>query len=790
MADEIILNIVEEVIAINIDNAEGTGDMLKSAYDSNNDGMVDLAQNSQKLNNQPASYYLSTVGGTITGDLLLTGDLKNTNNNTATGMLGGSTFNSGAYFQLTGSSFVGEPGKASGEIVIGNQADSKFKVVCTDMVSNFTNLLTVNGATGATTVSGNLTAANLNGINTGDQNLLGLLVKTSNLSDLSSVPSARNNLGLGTLATQSGTFNGVSSGTNTGDETQGTIVSKIGYTSENIGNKGLSNGYASLGADSKIPSSQLPALAITDTFVVANQAAMLALSTAETGDIAVRNDLNKTYILRGANPAVLADWTELLTPTDSVLSVNGQTGAVTLTTSNVAEGSNLYFIADRVRSTLLTAFAIGTNAAIAATDTLLTALGKVQAQLNNKEDTITTLPIAKGGTNNSTALTAGSILFSDGTKITQDNAGVYYDATNKRVGLSTVSPTSAFQVRSKPADAGGYTREVNAGALLKSATTNGGSVPSLPETVLALAREGVGGQAYGNFASFNISRWEAVSTNPRTQLDITLAHANLDVEGNNNPILMSMRSNGRIGMGTTTPADLLHVKGTNVTGLRLESTGACIVLDMYNAGARTWSHRTNYNNSGYELLRSTTVNGSPETTVYHVNDSGNMKIGGTEASEKLDVVGNIALSGNIVKGGFTAKQLVFGTQSKLFGNYTFAAGAGFEEIVAMRVTLPIIAGNQKVEVFHKSFLQTAPGDNNQHIFIGSNTTTASANTSYDAAYVGGAKLLENHGGVVFEDINLTTQQYVFFVFWNGTNKSGAFMSSSGSRTSMLVKVYT
>lgn len=98
---------------------------------------------------------------------------------------------------------------------------------------------------------------------------------------------------------------------------------------ENKSEKNQINGYAGLDGSGKIFSNQLPSLAITDTFVVNSQAAMLALSFAEVGDIAVRTDLNKTFILKGSNYSVLSEWQELLSPTDSVFSVFGRTGTVT-----------------------------------------------------------------------------------------------------------------------------------------------------------------------------------------------------------------------------------------------------------------------------------------------------------------------------------------------------------------------------------------------------------------------------------------------------------------------------
>lgn len=105
-----------------------------------------------------------------------------------------------------------------------------------------------------------------------------------------------------------------------------------------LSEKGAASGVATLDSNGKLTNAQIPAIAITDTFVVASEAAMLLL-VCEKGDVAVRTDLNKSFILKGTDPTVLADWQELLTPTDSVLSVNGQTGAVSLDADDIDDTS-------------------------------------------------------------------------------------------------------------------------------------------------------------------------------------------------------------------------------------------------------------------------------------------------------------------------------------------------------------------------------------------------------------------------------------------------------------------
>ena len=123
--------------------------------------------------------------------------------------------------------------------------------------------------------------------------------------------------------------------------------SALSIASSQISDKASANGVASLDGTGKIPSSQLPAIALSEVFVVASQSAQLAL-TAQEGDVVVRTDQSTTYIHNGGTAGTMADYTELQTPSAApVTSVNGYTGAVSLTTSDISEGTNLYYTSAR-----------------------------------------------------------------------------------------------------------------------------------------------------------------------------------------------------------------------------------------------------------------------------------------------------------------------------------------------------------------------------------------------------------------------------------------------------------
>ena len=160
---------------------------------------------------------------------------------------------------------------------------------------------------------------------------------------------------------------------------------------------GAANGVASLDASGQIPSAQLPAIAITNTYTAANEAAMLAL-VAEVGDVCIRTDLAETYILTASPATTLASWVRILA-NGKVTSVNGQTGVVSITTITGNAGTATTLATPRTialsgDATGSASFNGSANATIAAT---LATSGVTAGTYNNSATTVTPITVdAKG----------------------------------------------------------------------------------------------------------------------------------------------------------------------------------------------------------------------------------------------------------------------------------------------------------------------------------------------------------------------------------------------------------
>lgn len=103
---------------------------------------------------------------------------------------------------------------------------------------------------------------------------------------------------------------------------------------------GVAGGVASLDGTGKIPTAQLPAIAVNDSFAAASQTAMLALD-AQPGDVAMRTDLSKRFLLLAAPASTLSNWHQLREVTDGVSSVDGRSGNVTLSDLYLSKAGNL-----------------------------------------------------------------------------------------------------------------------------------------------------------------------------------------------------------------------------------------------------------------------------------------------------------------------------------------------------------------------------------------------------------------------------------------------------------------
>ncbi len=126
---------------------------------------------------------------------------------------------------------------------------------------------------------------------------------------------------------------------------------------------GAALGVATLDAGGKVPVSELPAavlgaLSYQGTWNASTNTPTLTSSTGTKGYYYVVSVAGNTN-LDGITDWLVGDWAvyngtvwQKVDNTETVTSVNGQTGAVVLTTTNIAEGTNLYYTDARARASV------------------------------------------------------------------------------------------------------------------------------------------------------------------------------------------------------------------------------------------------------------------------------------------------------------------------------------------------------------------------------------------------------------------------------------------------------
>jgi len=202
-----------------------------------------------------------------------------------------------------------------------------------------------NGGTGAATLTGYVKG---NG--------------TSTMTASATVPST-DVTGLGTMSTQNSNNINV-----TGGSMSGVTISDYIPTTQ----KAAALGVATLDSSTKVPISQIPdavigALNYQGTWNAATNTPTLTSSVGTKGYYYVVSVAGSTN-LNGTTDWLVGDWAvyngtiwQKIDNTDSVTSVNGLTGAVVLTTTNVNEGTNLYYTDARARASVSAGTGISYN---------------------------------------------------------------------------------------------------------------------------------------------------------------------------------------------------------------------------------------------------------------------------------------------------------------------------------------------------------------------------------------------------------------------------------------------
>lgn len=263
---------------------------------------------------------------------------------------------------------------------------------------------------------------------------------------------------------------------------------------------GLALGVATLDAGGKVPVSELPAavlgaLSYQGTWNASTNTPTLASSVGTKGDYYVVSVAGSTN-LDGITNWLVGDWAvfngsvwEKIDNTDLVTSVNGFIGAVVLTTTDVAEGTNLYYTDTRARNSISAGTGISyVSGTGVITNSLpdqvvaLTGAGTTTVTGTYPNFTITSAD-STTGTVTSVAATAGTGISVTGSPITTSGTlNITNTAPDQTVsltagtGISTTGTYPNFTITNTSPSSGGTVTSVTGTSPVVS---SGGNTPAI-----------------------------------------------------------------------------------------------------------------------------------------------------------------------------------------------------------------------------------------------------------------------------------------------------------------------
>ena len=708
--------------------------------------------------------------GTVNG-LTLTGSVTTSGSLTLGGTLGNI-----ANSQLTNSAITinGTSTALGGSISVGtvtSVAALTLGTSGTDLASSVANgtttpVITLNVPTASAVNRGALSSSDWSTFNAKQAALVsGTNIKTVGGASL---------LGSGDVGTIGLAYGGTGATTASGARTA------LGLGTAAVLNAGVASGVATLDGSGTVPTSQLPGAVLgglnyQGTWNASTNTPTLASSTGSKGYYYVVSVAGSTN-LDGITDWKIGDWAvydgttwQKVDNTDAVSSVNGYTGAVVLSTSDVAQGTNLYFTQAAARSsvsagtgisydsgtgvitnsapdqtvaltgagtTVVTGTypnftitsndsAVGTVTSVGGTGTVsgLTLTGTVTTSGNltlggtlavtpsnfasqiantvlaapngaagaptfraivaadiptlNQNTTGTasnvtgTIAVANGGTGTATAFTAGSVVFAGASGVySQDNANLFWDNANDRLGIGINTPTSKLEVAGTTTITNGLL-DLSTGYSIRwggaaSGIYSGAGTADMVFTAGSSERMRVNGSTGNlgvgtNSPDWNITAGGTTGANVAAKdstgaMIMTVASgagylttntANPMLFRTNNTERMRITSAGDVGIGTSSPVGRLGVDvgaaGAPQIVFGQSSDNPFVTLNRW-IGSGDSFYGVRLTNSVGDFAISTAPSGSQNggqtfTERMRITSAGNVGIGTASPGAKLDVVG-------------------------------------------------------------------------------------------------------------------------------------------------------